>query len=90
MKYLAMNPFKDLIRKFCQELEKSAIKFADSKEFKKSIYNDLTADQLLDTIMQEDREDVRAVLVCLLHYKLNERFYQSSAEKQHFKRFKGE
>jgi hypothetical protein len=90
MKYIAMNPFKDLIRKFCQELEKSAIKFVESKEFKNSIYNELTADELLDTIMQEDREDVRAVLVCLLHFKLMERYYQSSEEKQHFKRFKGE
>lgn len=89
MKYIAMGPFKDLVREFCQDLEKSAVKYADSKEFKNSQYNDYTAHDLLDCISNEDREEVRAVLVCLLHYKLNDRFYQSSAEKAHFQRFKG-
>jgi len=89
MKYIAMNPFKELIRKFCKEVEMGALKFVESPEFKKSVYNELTADELLDTIMQEDREDVRTVLVCFLHFKLMDRFYQSSAEKEHFTRFKG-
>lgn len=89
MKYVALGPFKELISEFCQELEKSAIKYAESKEFKNSEYNEYTANELLEAITNEDREEVRATLVCLLHYKLIDRFYQSSAEKQHFIRFKG-
>ncbi|MEN9919943.1 MAG: hypothetical protein RL662_2379 [Bacteroidota bacterium] len=89
MKYIAMGPFKDLIKEFCKELEKSALKYATSQEFKTSEYNEYTANELLEAITNEDREEVRATLVCLLHYKLIDRFYQSSAEKQHFTRFKG-
>ena len=90
MKYVAMDPLKNLIREFAKELEESALKFVDSKGFKQSTYNDYTADQLLDTIKNEDHEGIRAALVCLFHYKLKDRFYQSLAEKQHFQRFKGE
>jgi len=90
MKYIAMRSFKELILKFCEELEEGAIKYAESKEFKNSAYNEYTADQLLDAARDEDNEAVRAVLVCLFHYKLMDRFYQSREEKEHFKRFKGE
>ena len=89
MKYIAMTQFKELVLEFCQELEKSAIKYVESKEFKTSQYNEYVAHDLLDAIMNEDREEVRVVLNCLLHYKLQDRFYQSSAEKEHFRRFKG-
>lgn len=89
MKYVAAGSLKDLIREFTKELEESALKFVDSKDFKNSTYNDYTAEQLLDTIKNEDHEGIRAALVCLFHYKLKDRFYQSSAEKQHFTRFKG-
>lgn len=89
MKYIAMESLKNLIHKFCQEVETAAIKYAESSEFKKSPYNDYTAEQLLDAIMNEDHEGVRATLVCLLHYKMMDRFYQTVEEKQHFMRFKG-
>ncbi len=89
MKYIAMTQFKELVLEFCQELEKSATKYVESNEFKTSQYNEYVAKDLLEAIMNEDREEVRVVLVCLLHYKLQDRFYQSSAEKEHFRRFKG-
>lgn len=90
MKYVAMGPLKELIRKFASEVEESALKYIESKDFKKSSYNDYTAEELLDAIRDEDHEGTRAALVCLFHYKLKHRYYQSLEEKQHFTRFKGE
>lgn len=89
MKYVAMGQYKDLIRKFCNELEHAAIKYVESKDFKGSTYNEYTAEQLLDTIRDEEDEGIRTALVCLFHYKLLTRFHQSVAEKQHFAKFKG-
>ncbi len=88
MKYIAAITFKNLLRKYFDELKTKALKFADSKEFKQSEYHDYTAIDLLEAINNEDHEEKRAVLVCLLHYKLEHFMYQTTAEKRHFERFK--
>jgi hypothetical protein len=90
VKYLAPVTFRNLIVKYCDELKDKSIKFANSKEFKTSEYHDYTAVDLVEAIHNEDHEDRRAVLVCMLHYKLEHFMYQTTAERRHFERFKGD
>lgn len=88
MKYIASTTFKILLNDYFEELKTKGLKFADSKEFKQSDYHDYTALDLLEAINNEDHEEKRAVLVCMLHYKLEHFMYQSTAERRHFEKFK--
>ena len=75
MRYIAMIPFKALVREFCHKLEEAAIKFVESKEFQKSEYDHYSDVDLLDAINHEDHEEKRAVLLCVLHYKIEHNFF---------------
>ena len=78
MRYVAMIPFKGLFREYCAQLEKQGIKYIESKEFKKSEYDHYSSYDLLEAINNEDSEERRAVLTCLLHYKIEHKFFTKS------------
>lgn len=93
MKYIYFPDLKVLFEEMCDQIKEKGIEFLESKEFKKSDYNNYTARQLLEIINQEDREEKRAALLCFLHYKMNRvkkntlGLYTSQDERRHYEIF---
>jgi len=77
-----MISFKILIEEFCDELKRKSIKYVESKEFKKSEYDHYTAIDLVEAINNEEHEEKRAALTCLLHYKIEHRFFPTQLQRR--------
>jgi hypothetical protein len=73
MKNLQLIPFKALVKNFCQELSSASISYIESDEFKTSQYDLYSPKDLLEAINNEEYEHKRTVLLCLLHYKMENR-----------------
>lgn len=69
MNNLPMIPFRNLVKQYCRDLEESTIAYIQSQEFRKSEYDKYTKADLVQAICNEEREDIRAVLCCLLVFK---------------------
>jgi len=82
MKNVAMIPFKLLVKEYIVELSVATMEYIQSDEFKKSEYDLYSEADLIDAIKNEEFDNKRLALVCLLHYKAERGLFSNRANQR--------